>query len=106
TVATVEQAFEAIGGCFHLAAIASVVRSRSEWLRTHDVNLSGTIKIFDQARRSRSRREVPVVHAPSAAVYGDCGVVPSGEWYLPAPLSAYGADKRPGGGHRRGRSRG
>ena len=66
--ATVEEAFEGIDGCFHLAAIASVVRSNREWLRTHAVNLTGTINIFDQARRLRDRREIPVVNASSAAV--------------------------------------
>src|SRR6266851_6758701 len=92
--ATVEQAFDDVDACFHLAAIASVARSSREWLRTHQVNLTGTINIFDQARRLRSRREIPVVYASTAAVYGDCGIVPIGEQRPVAPLSAYGADKR------------
>jgi UDP-glucose 4-epimerase len=92
--ATVEQAFDDVDACFHLAAIASVARSSREWLRTHQVNLTGTINIFDQARRLRSRREIPVVYASTAAVYGDCGVVSVGEQRPVAPLSAYGADKR------------
>jgi UDP-glucose 4-epimerase len=91
---TVEEAFDGIDGCFHLAAIASIVRSNCDWLRTHQVNLDGTINIFNQARRLRSRREVPVVYASTAAIYADCGVVPLGERGPIAPLSAYGADKR------------
>jgi UDP-glucose 4-epimerase len=91
---TVEQAFDDVDACFHLAAIASVARSSREWLRTHQVNLTGTINIFDQARRLRSRREIPVVYASTAAVYGDCGIIPIGEQCPVAPLSAYGADKR------------
>src|SRR5437899_13108476 len=75
----VEEAFEGIDACFHLAAIASVVRSNCEWRRTHQVNLTGTINIFDQARRVRHRREIPVVYASSAAIYGDCATVPIGE---------------------------
>ncbi len=90
----VEQAFDGIDACFHLAAIASVTRSNCEWLRTHQVNLTGTINVFDQARRLRSRREIPVVYASTAAIYGDCGIVPVGEQRSAAPLSAYGADKR------------
>jgi UDP-glucose 4-epimerase len=90
---TVEEAFEGIDACFHLAAIASVVRSNREWLRTHEVNLTGTLNILNQARRLRHRREIPVVYASSAAVYGDCGTVPIGEDTPVAPLSAYGADK-------------
>ncbi len=92
--ATVEQAFDDVDACFHLAAIASVARSSREWLRTHQVNLTGTINIFDQARRLRSRREIPVVYASTAAVYGDCGIIPIGEPCPVVPLSAYGADKR------------
>jgi UDP-glucose 4-epimerase len=90
----VEQAFDGIDGCFHLAAIASVVRSNCEWVRTHQVNLTGTVNIFDQARRVRHQREIPIVYASTAAVYGDCKVTPIGEESPTAPLSAYGADKR------------
>jgi UDP-glucose 4-epimerase len=89
----VEQSFEEIDGCFHLAAIASVVRSNREWLRTHQVNLTGTINIFDQARRLRAQREIPVVYASTAALYGDCAVVPIPEHSPAVPLSAYAADK-------------
>ena len=89
----VEQAFEGIDACFHLAAIASVVRCNREWIRTHQVNLTGTINVFDQARRLRRQREIPVVYASTAAVYGDCAVVPIGEQNPIAPLSAYAADK-------------
>jgi UDP-glucose 4-epimerase len=91
---TVEEAFEGIDACFHLAAIASVVRSHREWLRTHEVNLTGTINILNQARRLRHRLEIPIVYASSAAIYGNCSTVPIGEDTSVAPLSAYGADKR------------
>jgi UDP-glucose 4-epimerase len=91
--AEVAQAFEGIDGCFHLAAIASVVRSNQEWLRTHQVNLTGTINVLDQARRSRGRPEIPVVYASTAAVYGDSGNLPVSEQRIVAPFSAYGADK-------------
>ena len=90
----IEQAFHGIDACFHLAAIASVVRSSCEWRRTHEVNLTGTINIFEQARRLRDHREIPVVYASTAAVYGDCNFVPIDERCPAAPLSAYGADKR------------
>src|SRR6267154_1759547 len=92
--ATVDQAFDGVDACFHLAAIASVARSSREWLRTHQVNLTGTINIFDQARRLLSRREIPVVYASTAAIYGDSGILPVGEQRPAAPLSGYGADKR------------
>src|ERR1700757_3038773 len=91
--AAVESALDEVDGCFHLAAIASVARSHCEWLRTHQVNLTGTINVFDQARPSRRRREVPVVYASTAAVYGNCGDVPVDEEGSTAPVSAYGVDK-------------
>jgi UDP-glucose 4-epimerase len=91
---TVEQAFEGVDACYHLAAIASVLRSSCEWLRTHEVNLTGTINILDQARRLGQRREIPVIYASSAAVYGNAGIVPIVEDGPVAPLSAYSADKR------------
>ena len=91
--AAVECALEGVDGCFHLAAIASVARSHREWLRTHQVNLTGTINVFDRARPSRRRRGVPVVYASTAAIYGNCGSFPVDEESSAAPLSAYGADK-------------
>jgi UDP-glucose 4-epimerase len=91
--AAVESALDDVDGCFHLAAIASVARSHREWLRTHQVNLTGTINVFDQARPARRRREVPVVYASTAAIYGNCGSLPVDEENPAAPLSAYGADK-------------
>ncbi|HEV2100288.1 MAG TPA: NAD-dependent epimerase/dehydratase family protein [Stellaceae bacterium] len=88
----VRSAFDDIDGCFHLAAIASVEKCNLEWLRTHQVNLSGTINIFSEARRSRGK--IPVVYASTAAVYGDHDATPAREDSCATPLSAYGADKR------------
>jgi UDP-glucose 4-epimerase len=93
TAAAVEQALEGVEACFHLAAIASVVRSGCEWLRTHEVNLTGTIHIFERVRKWRSRRTIPVIYASTAAIYGDSDLVPLGEQRPATPLSAYGADK-------------
>ena len=89
----VGRAFDMIDGCFHLAAIASVEQCNLDWLRTHQVNLSGTINVFNEARRS-GRGEIPVVYASTAAVYGDCHTAPASEDSCAVPLSAYGADKR------------
>jgi UDP-glucose 4-epimerase len=87
-------AFDGIEGCFHLAAIASVEQGNRDWLRTHQVNLSGTINIFNAARRLRNISDIPVVYASSAAVYGNSGAAAAAETSCAAPLSAYGADKR------------
>lgn len=90
---TVANLMEGVDGCFHLAAIASVERGRLEWMKTHRVNLTGTIAVFDAARQARSGAPVPVVYASSAAVYGDNPNVPLAEDQRTEPLSAYGADK-------------
>lgn len=92
--AAVRAALAGCDGCFHLAAIASVERSRLDWIESHSVNLSATIQLFDIARQSGpGRRPVPVVYASSAAVYGDQGKAAASEAALPTPVSAYGADK-------------
>jgi len=80
-------------GCFHLAAIASVERSNLEWRATHRTNLTGSITVFDAARRAKRTHPIPVVYASSAAVYGQCADVPLRETSVTRPLSAYGADK-------------
>ena len=91
--ALVASAMRGVDGCFHLAAIASVERGRTEWLHTHRVNLTGTIAVFEAARQARGGAPVPVVYASSAAVYGDNPNIPLTEEERPTPLSAYGADK-------------
>ena len=83
---------EGMDGIFHLAAIASVEVSRRDWLGAHRVNLTGTINLFDAARRD-SGRGARVVYASSAAVYGDSAKLPASETDLPRPTNSYGADK-------------
>lgn len=85
----VEKAMQGVEGCFHLAAIASVEKSIEDWPGTHKVNLSGTVNVFDAARKDNVR----VVYASSAAVYGDNANIPLNESDKTRPLSAYGADK-------------
>ena len=85
----VAQALDGADGCFHLAAIASVARGNEDWAGTHRVNLTGSITVLDACRA----RRVPVVYASSAAVYGDVGDAVAHEGLVPAPRTAYGADK-------------
>jgi len=88
--ALVEQAAQACASIFHLAAIASVERSNEEWLLTHKVNQTGTIAVFEAARRAGC---LPVIYASSAAIYGDQVGGSISEEARPAPRTAYGADK-------------
>ena len=89
----VRRAVEGIDGCFHLAAIASVEHCRKDWLRSHTVNLGGTIAVFDELRRARHQRRLPVVFASSAAIYGDTSQIPISEATPARPASAYAIDK-------------
>lgn len=87
--AAVRDALAGMAGCFHLAAIASVVRSTADWVGTHRVNLTGAITVLEAA----SARALPVVYASSAAVYGAQERLPIAEDNPLRPESAYGADK-------------
>ncbi|AWB09129.1 epimerase (plasmid) [Azospirillum humicireducens] len=84
---------EGVDGVFHLAAVASVQKSRELWAETHRTNLLGTVTVFEAARDARRGGPIPVVYASSAAIYGDNTNTPLSEDELPRPLSAYGVDK-------------
>ncbi len=86
----VRTAAEGVDGVFHLAAIASVERGNQDWPGTHRINQGGTVAVLDAAR---AQNRVPVVYASSAAIYGDTGEAVAREDRMPAPLTAYGADK-------------
>ena len=89
--ALVQRAASGVDGCFHLAAIASVQRSAEDLLGTHRVNLGGMLAVLDALQSQPS--PVPLVYASSAAVYGDCPLVPIREDAPKRPQSPYGADK-------------
>lgn len=91
-VKTVDSAMQEVDACFHLAAIASTQSSNQDWVGTHQVNLTGTINIFNAARRT-GKRPIPVIYASSAAVYGNTEENLIDESYPKQPLTAYGADK-------------
>ena len=86
---SLKSALDGVDGCFHLAAIASVVRCNEEWWQSHMVNLNASVALFELAGRAG----IPVVYASSAAIYGN-NPNPAIDEDQPAnPLSPYGADK-------------
>ncbi|MGC2416030.1 MAG: NAD-dependent epimerase/dehydratase family protein [Stellaceae bacterium] len=91
----VGRALDDVDGCFHLAAIASVEHCQHKWLRSHKVNLAGTITVFEAACRAQEAlgRPLPVVYASSAAVYGNTSEIPITEGAPTRPVNAYGIDK-------------
>lgn len=80
-----------VNGCFHLAAVASVVRSNEAWGETHSINQGGTVNLLESS--AQLARPIPVVYASSAAVYGDNASMPLTEESKVHPLTAYGVDK-------------
>lgn len=91
--AVVARAMSGVDACFHLAAVASVARSTTDWTGTSRINLGGTVNVLDAARCAAHGAPVPVVFASSAAVYGNPSVPLLDELEQTAPLSPYGADK-------------
>lgn len=86
----VARAVEGCDGIFHLAGVASVAWCNEHWRAGHLTNQTGSVTVFEAAKRAGG---LPVVYTSSAAVYGDAGEGPVAEDRTPAPLTAYGADK-------------
>ncbi len=78
---------------WHLAAIASVPQSVKNPLRSHEVNLTGTLNLLLAARDAGVRR---LVFSSSSAVYGTNPDLPYHEESLPMPLSPYANQKLAG----------
>jgi nucleoside-diphosphate-sugar epimerase len=84
------RALEGVSVVFHEAAIASVPLSVADPLLTHEVNVTGTLKVLHAARAAGTKR---VVFAASSAAYGDSPTSPKVETMLPAPMSPYAVTK-------------
>jgi nucleoside-diphosphate-sugar epimerase len=75
---------------FHQAAVVSVQKSVDDPIETDSVNVGGTVKVLEAARRARVRK---VVMASSTAVYGNSEELPKRENMPVQPLSPYAASK-------------
>lgn len=82
--------FEGSDGVFHQAAYVSVPGSITDPARSHEVTLTGTLAVLVAAREAGVRK---VVHASSAAVYGNLPGVPKREDMPLDPLSPYAVAK-------------
>ncbi len=74
----------------HLAAVASVSESVKNPIKTHFINVDGTLNVFISALENNVKK---VVYASSAAIYGNNQNIPLGESFLPQPISPYGMHK-------------
>jgi nucleoside-diphosphate-sugar epimerase len=86
---------DAMSGCryvFHQAALASVPQSVAEPVRFYDINLTGTLRVMEAARRAGVSR---VMFAGSSSAYGDPPgePAPRREDAPPFPLSPYASSK-------------
>ncbi|MDI9819349.1 MULTISPECIES: NAD-dependent epimerase/dehydratase family protein [unclassified Legionella] len=82
--------FRDIDGCFHLAAVPSVVSSVEDWFDLHNINLQAGLNILKLAHLGGN---IPLVYASSCAVYGDAQTLPLTEAMHIKPISSYGCDK-------------
>jgi nucleoside-diphosphate-sugar epimerase len=87
----VVEAVRGVEVIFHEAAFVSVPQSMEEPQDCFDVNITGTSKLFEAARKAGVRRAVV---ASSAAVYGDSDAFPLNEDTPLRPLSPYAVSKR------------
>ena len=86
----VERAARGAAAIFHQAAMRSVPRSVADPLGANENNVTGTLHVFEAARRAGVRR---VVYASSSSVYGDRPELPKQEDQPPAPISPYAVSK-------------
>ncbi len=93
SVTRADDVARAVAGCdtvFHLAAMASVVKSIEDPLACHEICATGTLRVLDAARRTGVRR---VVYAASSSAYGDQPGTARREEDPLMPLSPYAAAK-------------
>jgi UDP-glucose 4-epimerase len=90
---------DALAGCaavVHLAAAGSVTGSVADPAANFEVNVAGTFRVLDAARRAGVARVVQA--STGGALIGDAAP-PVDERSLPRPLSPYGASKLAGEGY-------
>ena len=89
-LAALERAAVGVTAIFHQAAMRSVPRSVADPVGANENNVTGTVQVFEAARRAGVRR---VVYASSSSVYGDRPELPKREDQVPAPMSPYAVSK-------------
>lgn len=83
-------AAEGIDLISHQAALGSVPRSIADPITTNEVNITGTLNVFNTAKEKGIRR---VVYAASSSTYGDHPGMPKVEDKIGNPLSPYAVTK-------------
>jgi UDP-glucose 4-epimerase len=95
-VSALDAAFAGMEAVVHLAAAGSVVMSITDPVANFEVNVLGTFRVLDAARRAGVERTVQA--STGGALIGDA-TPPVSESSLPKPISPYGASKLAGEGY-------
>jgi UDP-glucose 4-epimerase len=95
-VAALDDAFNGMAAIIHLAAAGSVIGSVQDPVTNFEVNVIGTFRVLDAARRAGVERAV--LASTGGALIGDAAP-PVSERSLPKPISPYGASKLAGEGY-------
>ncbi len=90
---TVCTALDDVQVIIHEAAQPGIRASLEDPMKTHEVNISGTLNVLRAAVANNVKR---VVIASSSSVYGDTNELPYTEEEHPQPLSPYGVSKLAG----------
>ncbi|MGI9146226.1 MAG: NAD-dependent epimerase/dehydratase family protein [Chloroflexota bacterium] len=75
---------------FHTAALARVPRSIEDPVGTHEVNVTGTLRVLKASLDAGVRR---VIYSSSSSIYGDQPTLPLTEDMPPGPLNPYACQK-------------
>src|SRR5579871_669036 len=91
--ANLAKSFEGIDYVLHQAALPSVPLSVAQPVRSHNININGTLNVLVAARDAKVKR---VVYAASSSAYGETLSLPKHEEMLPDPVSPYAVQKLTG----------
>ena len=81
--------FESVDFVFHLAAKNSITDCQSDPVETADINITGTVNIFEAARKANVKK---IIYAESSALYEGSKTLPSPETEV-RPESFYAVSK-------------
>jgi nucleoside-diphosphate-sugar epimerase len=84
--------FKGVDAVFHLAAKNCISDCQADPLETADINVTGTVNVFEAARRAGVRK---IIYAESSALYEGSGLLPTPESAV-QPESFYAVSKLAG----------
>ena len=90
TRVNLERIFEDVDYVYHMAAVTSVPQSVNDPLRSNEVNITGTFKVLEAAKKCGVKK---LIFSSSSAVYGETASLPISEKNPVNPLSPYAVTK-------------